>query len=287
MKLKLNEDGNVVVVEGKPVYIDDDEKEIEVDVPQLFGKITQLNGESKGHRERAEALTVTLEPFKGIDDVSKWKTDADAAIEKVKNFSDKDLIEAGKVDQIKAEMKAAHDEEKSSILSSFSEKEGTFQEALKKKDGTIYKLMVSAKFAQSPYFAGDKPKTLLTPEIAEAYFGTDFKVEGEGDEALRVVGYVNGNQIYSRKNPGELADFDEALDAIITAYPMKDKILRASSGGSGGQGGDDETHDREKPGDLKKLEEQYKEAAKSGRMTDAIAIKNKMHAIRQKAANAA
>lgn len=43
-----------------------------------------------------------------------------------------------------------------------------------------------------------------------------------------------GNPIYSRKNPGELADFDEALEIIISQYPHKDSILRGSGASGAG-----------------------------------------------------
>lgn len=45
MKLKLDENGHVVVVvvDGKPVYIHDDGKEIPFDAPQATQKIAQQN----------------------------------------------------------------------------------------------------------------------------------------------------------------------------------------------------------------------------------------------------
>jgi hypothetical protein len=276
MKLKLDENGNVVLKDGKPVYIDKDEKEIDVDVPALFAKVTQLNAENKNHRERNETLQANLEPFKDIEDIPKWKADADKAIEQVKNFTDKELVEAGKVEQIKSEMRSAHEDEKGKILQQFATEKTELQDALKKKDGTIYSLMVSAKFAQSPFFTGQKPKTLLTPEIAEAYFGKHFKVEEQKDGSLRVIGYMEtNNPVYSRKNPGEIADFDEALESIIDKYPMRDRIMRAAQGGSGGQGGGDD-RDTAPRSDVKKLQEQYDQAIKENRSQDAIAIKNRL-----------
>lgn len=282
MKLKLNEDGNAVLKDGKPVYIDKDEKEIDVDVPALFAKVTQLNAENKSHRERAETLQANLDPFKDIEDIPKWKKDADKAIEQVKNFTDKELVEAGKVEQIKSEMRSAHEDEKGKILQQFATEKTELQDALQKKDGTIYSLMVSAKFAQSPFFTGQKPRTLLTPEIAEAYFGKHFKVEEQKDGKLRVIGYLEDNSpVYSRKNPGEIADFDEALESIVDRYPLKDRIMRAAQGGSGGQGGG-EDHDRIPKSEVKKLQEQYDEAIKAGRTQDAIAIKNRLHDAQKK-----
>ena len=38
----------------------------------------------------------------------------------------------------------------------------------------------------------------------------------------------NGNEIYSRSRPGEKADFEEALEALVGAYPNKDAILKTN-----------------------------------------------------------
>jgi hypothetical protein len=286
MKLKMTEDDNavVVIVDGKPVFVGDDGKDVVVDVPQLFGKITALNSENKEKREYAEGLELKLKPLDGIEDLAEFKTNADKAFETVKNFSDKDLVEAGKVDEIKVEMKAAHDADKAKLLTSFQEKETGFADTIKKKDGTIYKLMVSSKFAQSPYFAGKEAKTLLPPEIAESYFGNNFKVESNGDEGeLRVVGYLAGNQIYSRKNPGELADFDEALETVIDQYPMKDNIFRAGKGGSGAGGGQSGGGGGGEATEIQKLEVAYKEAIDKKDAKLALSIKNRLFTARQAA----
>ena len=69
--------------------------------------------------------------------------------------------------------------------------------------------------------------------MAQDTFGKMFKVEND-----TVVGYDNqGNKIYSNEHPGELADFDEALELLVNKYPYKDNILKSSGrSGSGSQG---------------------------------------------------
>lgn len=45
-------------------------------------------------------------------------------------------------------------------------------------------------------------------------------------------------KIFSRARPGEVADFDEALETLIGGYQYKDSILKGSQAGGGGfQGG--------------------------------------------------
>lgn len=214
MKLKLDSNGNVVVQDGKPVYVHEDGKEIPFDAAGAVATISARNGEAKAYRERAEAAEGKLKGFEGIEDPAA----AIKALGIVKNLDDKKLVDAGKVDEIKAEVTKV-------FQSQLAEKDKIIGE----KDGHIYKLEVSNKFKSSPFME----KLILPPDIAEAQFGQSFKIE-EG----RVVGYLNGNKIYSREKPGELADFDEAFSTIVDAYPMKDRILKASGqSGSGAHGG--------------------------------------------------
>lgn len=73
MKLKLDENGNVVVQDGKPVYVYDDGQEIAFDAMQNMAKISQLNAEAKQHREAKEKAEALLKAFDGLnaDDAKK------------------------------------------------------------------------------------------------------------------------------------------------------------------------------------------------------------------------
>ena len=53
MKLKIDEEGHVVVVDGKPVYVSDDGKDIAFDAQGTVATISRLNAEAKTNRERA------------------------------------------------------------------------------------------------------------------------------------------------------------------------------------------------------------------------------------------
>jgi hypothetical protein len=65
---------------------------------------------------------------------------------------------------------------------------------------------------------------------------SNFRLEDGGKVAILDH---HGNVIMSRKNPGEYADVDEGIEAIVTAYPARDSILRTTGAkGSGAQGGD-------------------------------------------------
>ena len=57
MKLKLDENGHVVVKDGFPVWVAEDGAEIAYNVPDLVNKISAVNAESAGRRKDIDALT--------------------------------------------------------------------------------------------------------------------------------------------------------------------------------------------------------------------------------------
>ena len=51
----------------------------------------------------------------------------------------------------------------------------------------------------------------------------------------RVVAYdQTGNKLYSKASPGNAADFDEALELLVDAYPYRDSILKGEIKTGGG-----------------------------------------------------
>lgn len=156
MKLKLDENGHVVVKDGFPVWVAEDGAEIAYNVPDLVNKISALE--------------------KALADSKKDSADRLAA-----------------------------------------------------KEASIRTLLVKGIFDSSAFL---KDKTVLPSDVAYASFGRHFEVKEENGE-LRVVATMNGQPIFSRSDPGTFAAPEEALEAIIDKYPMKDRILKAPDGGSG------------------------------------------------------
>jgi len=237
MKLKLNENGNVVIIDGKPVYIHPDGKEAPFDAKAAMDTIHNLNNENAERRRANDALTKTINSYViGEEDGKPVFIDpekAKNALETIKNFDDKKLIDAGQVETLKMEMNKAFISKEEDLKKGFRLKEEGLTSTIKKKDDTIFELMVRSQFASSPTI---QDKTILPPDIASKYFGGNFVVEGEGSDA-KVVGYFNKEKIFSRERPGEPAGFEEALGVIIDNYPLKDRILKATVGGAGGTGG--------------------------------------------------
>lgn len=218
MKLKLDENGHVVVSDGKPVYVHDDGKEVAFDAAGTVQTISRLNGEAKSHREAKEAAEGALKAFEGISDPKA----ALQALETIKNFDAKKLVDAGEVDKVRAEAIKAVEEKYAPIV--------------KERDDLSSKLIaekVGGSFARSKFIAD---KMSIPADLVESRFGQSFKLEGDN-----VIAYdKSGNKIFSASNPGEPAGFDEALGILVEHYPYKDQILKgtgASGGGSGGGNG--------------------------------------------------
>lgn len=221
MKLKtLEVDGKTYaeVQDGKPVYVEDDGKEVAFDAPGTRNTISRLNAEAKSHREAKEAAEKTLKSFEGIEDPAA----AIKALETVANLDSKKLIDAGEVEKVKAEASKA-------FQTQLDEANGK----AKALEDQLYAEKIGGSFARSKIIAD---KFAIPADLVQARFGQAFKVE----DGKTVAYDANGNKIFSAARPGELADFDEALQVLVDQYPYKDQILKgsgASGGGAGGSGG--------------------------------------------------
>jgi hypothetical protein len=285
VKLVKDEDGNVKVNDdGKPLYLNDKDEEVPVDVPVMYQKILDLGQENKGHREKYEELSKKFAVFDEVEDIEAWHAEALKAIETVENFNEKDWLKADKVENMKAQMRQAHDAELNKIKEQFEENIGKLTASLGKKEEQIRKLVVSNKFSSSSMFSGTKPKTTMSSDVAEAFFGHHFKVEEDdktGDPVVRA--YNNGNVILSAspERIGEIADFDEAMEILFDQYPKKDMYIRSSGRGSGaGGGGGDE--DETGLDNISQLQKKYSEAKEAGNTALMISIKNRIHELRNK-----
>lgn len=217
MKLKLDDAGHVVVSDGKPVYVHDDGKEAPFDAAHTLSTIARLNGEAKSHRERAEAAEGKLKGFEGIDDPAA----ARKAIETVANLDAGQLVTAGKVEEIKTAAKKAAEEQVAAAAKASNEKIAELEGKNTKLTDDLYSEKVGGAFGRSKYVA---EKIAVPGDMLQAMFGNRFKVE-DG----KIVGYdAAGNKVYSRSKPGEVADFEEALEMTVDAYAYRDSILKGS-----------------------------------------------------------
>lgn len=215
MKLKLDENGHVVVQEGKPVYVHEDGKEVVFDAPGTVSTITRLNAEAKSHRERAESAEKSLKGFEGIADPAAARN----ALDVVSKLDQKKLVDAGEIDTVRNEISKAFQTQ----LDEANGKAQTYEQQL-------YAEKIGGSFARSKYIAD---KLAVPVDMVQATFGQNLKIE-EG----KVVAYdTQGQKIFSRSRPGELADFDEAIETLVSQYPHRDHILKSSDANGGGAQG--------------------------------------------------
>lgn len=214
MKLKtVTIDGKTYaeVQDDKPIYLDTDGKEVAFDAPGTRDKISQLNREAQGHREGKESVERALKAFEGMDAAK-----AREAIEKLGNIDAKKLIDAGEVETVKAE-----------IAKSYQTQIDDLKNELASTKGQTADLRREYAFAGSKFVAD---KVAIPLPFLQKTYGSAFK-----EEDGKLVGYdANGQKIYSRANPGELASFDEALELLISADPYKDHILKGTTKPGGG-----------------------------------------------------
>lgn len=231
MPFKYDADGNIAVqeVNGQklPIFVNAEGKEAPFDGDSTVATISRLNGEAKGHRERAEKAEGTLRSFEGITDPAA----AIKALNTVKNLDDKKLVDAGEVERVKAEAIKSVEEKYAPVVKKAGDLEAQLNDHL-----------IGGAFSRSKFiaekFAAEGPAGV---EIAQALFASRFKVE-DG----KVVAYdTNGGKVYSRTRHGEFADAEEAIEIMVDAYPHKAHILKgtgasgggAQGGGNGGNGG--------------------------------------------------
>lgn len=227
MPWKVREDGTIEIENGNPVYIHPDGKETPFDADGAMKTINKYRLDSKATDKQIREYKEKIDSYSQIQDIDS----ALKALEIVKNLDDKKLVDANQVEILKNEMARTYTEKEGILRNQWSQKENEYQNEIKKKEDSIYSLMLNGKFASSPFV---REKTVIPPDIAATFFGKNFKVEGEGSD-IKIVGYLNGERIASREKFGEAADFEEALEAIVSSYPHKDTILR-SGGGMGGSG---------------------------------------------------
>lgn len=214
-KLKVV-DGKVVLDDkGHPVYVNSETgKEQSYDVDQMVGKITELGHEARDHRIAAKTANEKLAEYAGLEPAA-----VKDAITKAQALKDKKLYESGDVETLKNDLngvwQAKFDAEKA---------RGD------KLDGDLRTAVIGGSFKGSKFIAD---KLLLPADVTQAMFGKNFDIV----DGKIVAKDANGKEILSHKAPGNVADFDEALEILVGGYAHKDRILKSDANpGSGNRG---------------------------------------------------
>lgn len=219
------ENGNLVMKEGNPIWIgerDGATEETPIDGGRLLTKVTELNGESASRRARIRELEAEAKRFEGLD-----AEKASAALAKLSDLEKKGMIEAGKVDEVRAQLKTEFQ---------------TVIEAKEREATELRQQLVADRkfkiFAGSPLFASQDgksdPVTFFAPEQAMKIFGEHFDFT---DPTNPVAKWLDGKPILSKKNHGENADPLEALELLYAADPKREAYTRGSGmSGTGDHG---------------------------------------------------
>jgi hypothetical protein len=227
MKLKLDDKGNVVVQDGKPVYVLPDGREVAHDAEATVATISRLNGEAKSHREGKEAAEAKLKAFEGIEDPEAAKK----ALDTVKNIKDGELVQAGKVQEIKDAAAASAKQAVAEATRAAEGREKALTEQNSQLTSQLNNHIIGGSFTSSKFIS---EKLAIPADIAQKVFGDRFKVENGKLVPLNQA----GEPIFSATRHGEHADFEEAISVMVSSYPNKEMILKGSgASGSGAQGG--------------------------------------------------
>jgi hypothetical protein len=230
MKLLTDANGVPVLKDGLPVYKYADGTEMPFDASAT---LEGLNKKIKAEEEKAtrfyterEELKKAVEPWKGlkVDEVKK-------ALETVKNLSAQEILDQRGIEELKRQMRTGFDEEKSALAKSYEPKLNELQKTIAEREAIIYDLAVTNKFATSEYFSGEKPKTVFAPEHATRIYGNRFKVDINGHDYKVIALDEGGKPLMSKKNHGELADFNEAVGILVEQDSKKNRILKGTDGG--------------------------------------------------------
>lgn len=211
MTWKINEDGNIATKDGNPVCVDSTGEERIVQ----YDTISRLNKEAKEHREKGEAALKQLKLFEGIDPEK-----ARNALETVSKYNAKELIDAGKVDEVKMQITSKYEQE-------IKERDARLKALQDKYDD----MLVNNVFASSEFI---KNNVAVPMDMFQAKFRSNLKVDENGQV---VVLDSNGQRLYSKERAGEYATPEEGLRILTEAHPNKDVIIKANVGsGSGNKG---------------------------------------------------
>ena len=209
MSWKLDENNNIVLKDGDPVYVDANgvEKTVGVDT------IARLNNEAKEHRIAKEDALAKLKAYEGID-----AQKAREALETVAKLDASKLIDTGEVDKLKSQITQQ-------FQTQIDEKNNAYNELKSKYENMI----VDNAFSNSDFIRNN---VAVPTDMFEAKFRSNFKVEN-GD----VVAYgYDGSRLMSKTRAGEYATVEEAMQILAESHPQKDIILKANPGSGSGSG---------------------------------------------------
>ena len=223
-KLKMNADGNAVLKDGMPVFVDEEKgTEMPLDANVVFNKYHTLGEENKQWRLKHKEAETALKQFEGFD-LETVKANLDA-VERLKQV---DMAKAGEFDKLKAEFQMLADKRLNESTQSYENKLKAIGEKAQNLESRLTKNTIKNHFLNSAFI---KDNVAVPSDMIEAAFGYRFKVT-EDDKVIALG--EDGSPMLSEKKLTEVADFEEALELMVKKYPHKDSILKSKQNSGGG-----------------------------------------------------
>ena len=220
--------------DGHPLY-EVDGQEIGYDGESLAKTLEDTRGEAGKRRHENKELQEKLDKFKEIEDPEA----AIKAIETVKNYEDKKLVDAGEIEAVKKNAIETVEKRYEDLI---EQKYKPMVGAAEKMEKRLHDEMIGGRFARSEFI---KEQLTVPVEMVRATYGNHFTIE----DGKVVARNAAGNEIFSKSNPGEKANFDEALEIIIENSNHSDHIMKGTnkrgSGAGGNEGGGGANVDKE------------------------------------------
>lgn len=210
---KVNESGNLVLEDGKPVFILEDGQEVQVDYLAMRKKNHELTRENVDRKNENRRLKNRYESLEEIDDFSAWLDETHKAREMMANYSDG---QKASEEQIKARIELG--------VKPWREKSDSLQKKLDETMRDLQAKTLRISFMSSKY----AKENLEDPALVAKLFKDNFAMR----EGRLVTLDENGNEgmeIYDETT------FDEALKLYVENSPFKASLLKgARATGSGG-----------------------------------------------------
>lgn len=214
MPWKMDENGNFVKGEdNNPIAITDSGDERSVDYSAMSKKLSEVNRESAGRKERIRELEAQLKPLEGIEDVPSFIEMARRNAEAVAAFNDK---ERGAEEATQARIKAATTPLEAKVAELEADRARIVDQ--------YHASTIRSQFGSSKFVTEELVSAAMAQELFAKHFSVDEKGQLVGKDST-------GNVIYGENGP---ADFDTALREIVKNSPHKAYVLKGSpANGSG------------------------------------------------------
>lgn len=223
-KLKLDEHGKAVLQDGKPVYTNEDGQEMAFDANEAFNKFHTLGEENKSWRLKYEKANETAKAFEGFTP-EQVKANAEIAAK----FKEHEAIKNGEIEKLKTEIVATSEKKLAETKQTYESMLNALKADKEKLNSALNDNILSNHFFNSKFI---KENLILPPDIVKAQFGSKFKIDVDTGKVFAVGD--DGSPLLSEKKLGTIADFEDAIEMLIKAYPHKDAILKSSGTPGGG-----------------------------------------------------